>query len=112
MLSTVRPRDIAGKTGRRIAAEELTELIAVETEINKITAELKAMVFARESRPMDIHGVGVVVAARILADVDDVARFTDRNRYASWTGTAPWEPRLVSRTGTVSHESGTTGLST
>ena len=38
---------------------------------------------------MDIHGVGPVVAARILADVGDVARFADRNRFASWTGTAP-----------------------
>ena len=27
--------------------------------------------------------------ARILADVGDVARFADRNRFASWTGTAP-----------------------
>ena len=38
---------------------------------------------------MDLHGVGPVVAARILADVGDVARFADRNRFASWTGTAP-----------------------
>ena len=38
---------------------------------------------------MDIHGVGAVVAARILADVGDIARFADRNRFASWTGTAP-----------------------
>ena len=29
------------------------------------------------------------MAARILADVGDVARFADRNRFASWTGTAP-----------------------
>ncbi|WP_337590195.1 IS110 family transposase [Ornithinimicrobium sufpigmenti] len=32
---------------------------------------------------------GPWVAARILADVGDVARFVDRNRFASWTGTAP-----------------------
>ena len=38
---------------------------------------------------MDLCGVGPVVAARILADVGDVARFADRNRFASWTGTAP-----------------------
>ena len=47
------------------------------------------MVLARGSRLMDLHGVGPVVAARILADVGDVARFADRNRFASWTGTAP-----------------------
>ena len=89
MLATVRPRDIAGKTRRRIAAEELAELVAVEAKMKKATAELKAMVLARGSQLMDIHGVGPVVAARILADVGDVARFADRNRFASWTGTAP-----------------------
>jgi transposase len=89
MLATVRPRDVAGKTRRRIAAEELAELVAVEAKIKKATAELKSMVLERDSRLMDIHGVGAVVAARILADVGDVVRFADRNRFASWTGTAP-----------------------
>ena len=89
MLARVRPRDIAGKTRRRIAAEELADLIAVEAKIKKATAELKAMVLARDSRLMNLHGVGPVVAARVLADVGDVARFADRNRFASWTGTAP-----------------------
>ena len=89
MLATVRPRDIAGKTRRRIAAEELAELVAVEAKIKKATAELKAIVLARDSRLMDHHGIGPVVAARILADVGDVTRFADRNRFASWTGTAP-----------------------
>ncbi|MGH8881253.1 MAG: transposase, partial [Stackebrandtia sp.] len=77
------------KTRRRIAAEELAELVAVDAKIKKATAELKAMVLARGSQLMDIHGVGPVVAARILADVGDIARFADRNRFASWTGTAP-----------------------
>jgi transposase len=38
---------------------------------------------------MDLPGIGPITAARILADVGDVARFSDRNRFASWTGTAP-----------------------
>ena len=89
LLASVKPRDIAGKTRRRIAAEELAELVAVEARMKKANAELKALVLARGSRLMDLHGVGPVVAARILADVGDVARFADRNRFASWTGTAP-----------------------
>ena len=89
LLASVRPRDLAGKTRRRIAAEELGELIAVEAKMKKATAELKAIVLARGSHLMDLHGIGPVVAARVLADVGDVARFADRNRFASWTGTAP-----------------------
>jgi transposase len=89
MLATVRPRDLAGKTRRRIAAEELTDLILIETKVKQATAELKAIVVARDSGLMSIYGVGPVVAARILADVGDVGRFADRHRFASWTGTAP-----------------------
>jgi transposase len=89
MLASVRPRDIAGKTRRRIAAEELSELTAIDANSKTATSELKALVLARGSRLMDLPGVGPVVAARILADVGDVTRFADRNRFASWTGTAP-----------------------
>jgi transposase len=89
MLTSVRPRDLAGQTRRRLAAEQLTELVAIEKKIKTLTQELKAMVLARGSTLMDLPGVGPVVAARILADVGDVARFADRNRFASWTGTAP-----------------------
>jgi transposase len=38
---------------------------------------------------MEVHGIGPAGAARILADVGDIARFADGNRFASWTGTAP-----------------------
>ena len=58
ILARVRPRDIAGITRRRIAAEELADLVAVEAKIKKSTAELKVMVKARGSRLMDLHGVG------------------------------------------------------
>ncbi len=89
MLATVRPRDIAGKTRRRMAAGELADLVAVDAKLNRMKAELKAAVLARGSRLTDIHGIGPAGAARILADVGDIARFADRNRFASWTGTAP-----------------------
>ncbi|WP_216843818.1 IS110 family transposase [Phytoactinopolyspora alkaliphila] len=89
ILASVRPRDLAGKTRRRLAAEQLTELVAVEKKIKALTKELKEMVIARGSTLMDLPGVGPIVAAKILADVGDVARFADRNRFASWTGTAP-----------------------
>ena len=89
ILAKVRPRDLAGRTRRRLAAEQVAELVAVEKKMKALTKELKVMVLARGSTLMELTGVGPVVAARILADVGDVARFADRNRFASWTGTAP-----------------------
>jgi transposase len=89
MLATVRPRDIAGKTRRRMAAEEIADLVAVDAKLKRIKAELKAAVVERGSTLMDVYGIGPAGAARVLADVGDIARFADRNRFASWTGTAP-----------------------
>jgi transposase len=91
ILASVRPRDMAGKTRRRLAAEQLAELVVVDKKVTTLTKELKAMVLASGSRLMTLPGVGPVVAARTLADVGHVARFADRNRFASWTGTAPIE---------------------
>jgi len=88
-LASVRPRDTAGKTRRRIAVEHLADLVALDKKIKASTKELKALVIARGSTLMELPGVGPVVAARILVDVGDVTRFADRNRFASWTGTAP-----------------------
>jgi transposase len=89
MLAGVRPRDVAGRTRRRMAVEEVADLVAVDAKLKVLKAELKAAVLARGSHLMDIHGVGPAGAARILADVGDVARFPTRARFASWTGTAP-----------------------
>ena len=89
ILASVRPRDIAGKARRRIAADELAAWVAINKKVKELTLEIKAIVKERGSNLMDLNGVGPVVAARVLADVGDVARFADRNRFASWTGTAP-----------------------
>jgi transposase len=89
LLATVRPRSLVGKTMRRMAAEEIADLVAVDAKLKAIKKELKAAVTERGSHLMDLFGVGPAGAARILADVGDVARFPDRNHFASWTGTAP-----------------------
>ena len=103
----MRPRDVVGKTRRRIAAEELAELIAVEAKMKKATAELKAMVLARGSHLMDLHGVGPVVAA---ASWPTSATCTgSRTATGSPPGPAPHPstPPRVSRTGTGSRGQGT-----
>jgi len=89
LLGSVRPRDLAGQTRRRMAAEELADIGRLDAKLKTMKAELTAAVQATGSHLMDIHGVGPAGAARILADVGDVARFPNRHHFASWTGTAP-----------------------
>ncbi|MEV0794893.1 IS110 family transposase [Kribbella sp. NPDC050459] len=89
LLATMKPRTLVGKTMRRMATEEIEDLIAVDTKLKAIKNELRSAVVVRGSHLMDLHGIGPAGAARILSDVGDVARFPDRNHFASWTGTAP-----------------------
>ncbi|GAB7006958.1 hypothetical protein JCM18899A_44310 [Nocardioides sp. AN3] len=89
LLAGVRPRTVVGKTTRRMAAEELADLVRVDRKLKAMHYELKAAVLAQGSHLMDLHGIGPAGAARILADVGDIARFPDRAHFASWNGTAP-----------------------
>jgi transposase len=89
LLASVKPRTLVGKTIRRMAAEEISDLVAVDAKLKSLKKELRAAVAARGSHLMELFGVGPAGAARILSDVGDVTRFPDRNHFASWTGTAP-----------------------
>ena len=79
----MRPRDAAGKIRRRLAAEQIADLVSIEKKTKALTKELKEMVVATGSTLMELPGVGPVVAARTLADTGDIARFADRTAAAA-----------------------------
>jgi transposase len=89
LLAGLRPRDLIGRTVRRLAADQVADLVRVDARLKALKAELKQAVLDSGSHLMDLPGIGPAGAARILADVADVRRFPDRNHFASWTGTAP-----------------------
>jgi transposase len=89
MIATIRPRDLAGKTRRRLAKELISELEAIDKKIKSLHKELTALVTARGSTLLELPGIGPSSAARLLADVGDIHRFADRGKFASWNGTAP-----------------------
>ena len=85
----MRPRDAAGRTRRALAAELIEEIQTLDGKLKPLARRLRQEVTAAGSGLLGVFGIGPAGAARILADVGDVARFADRNRFASWTGTAP-----------------------
>ena len=89
MIATIRPRDLPGKTRRRLAVELTGELEAIDKKIKAIKKELTELVTARGSTLLELHGIGPSSAARLLADTGDIHRFADRDKFASWNGTAP-----------------------
>jgi transposase len=89
MLSTVRPRDVVGKTRRRLASELIHELVVIDKKIKVAKQELMDLVASAGSRLMDLHGIGPSGAARLVGDIGDICRFSSRAHFASWNGTAP-----------------------
>ena len=89
LLATVRPRDIAGKTRRRVAAELIADLERIYARKKAANKELKALVAETGTALLDLKGIGPSGAARLLVEVGDITRFPDKNHFGSWTGTAP-----------------------
>ena len=89
LLAKVRPRDLVGKTRKRVAAELVADLERIYARKKAADKELKALVAATGTALLDLHGIGPSGAARLLVEVGDITRFPDRNHFASWTGTAP-----------------------
>jgi transposase len=89
LLATVKPRDVVGKTRRRVAAELIADLERVYRRSKAADKELKELVAATGTTLMDLHGIGPSGAARLLVEVGDITRFPNRGHFASWNGTAP-----------------------
>ena len=89
LLAKVRPRDVAGKARRRVAAELIGDLERIYRRSKAADKELKELLAATGTTLMDLHGIGPSGAARLLVEVGDITRFPDRDHFASWNGTAP-----------------------
>jgi len=85
LLATVRPRDIVGKTRRRLAAELITELEAIDRKIKACKKEITALVQAQGSTLLQLHGIGPSSAARLLADVGNIRRFASRDQMRAFS---------------------------
>jgi transposase len=89
LLAKVRPRNAAGKTRRRAAAELIGDLERIYARKKAADKELRALVAATGTKLLDLQGIGPSGAARLLVEVADITRFPNRDHFASWNGTAP-----------------------
>ena len=89
LLATVRPRDAAGKTRRRVAAELIADLERVYQRQKAADKELSALLAETGTSLTRLPGIGPQGAARLLVEVGDITRFPTKAHFASWTGTAP-----------------------
>ena len=89
LLAKIRPRDVVGKTRRRVAAELVADLERIYARKKEANKELTALVKDTGTSLLDLHGIGPTGAARLLVEVGDITRFPNKAHFASWNGTAP-----------------------
>jgi transposase len=89
LLASVRPRDVVGKTRKRVAMELVVDLEKIYARTKAADKELTELVKATRTGLLELHGIGPSGAARLLVEVGGITRFPDRGHFASWTGTAP-----------------------
>ncbi|WP_460648313.1 transposase, partial [Leucobacter ruminantium] len=89
ILAGIRPKDVVGKTRKRVALELVEDLERIYARKKAANKELVALVRETRSALLDLTGIGPSGAARLLVEVGDITRFPDKGHFASWTGTAP-----------------------
>jgi transposase len=91
VLKALRP-DGAVETARwELAGELLEDLRRIDDRIREARKKLTVAVAAAGTSLTGLFGVGPVIAAVVIGEVRDVARFASRDRFAAYNGTAPIE---------------------
>lgn len=72
-----------------VTRARLQRLLAIHAELADLREQISTLVTQSGTSLMSIYGVGVFVAARILAEVVDVGRYPSRHAFAAANGTAP-----------------------
>jgi transposase len=72
-----------------VTSARLQRLLAIHAELAALREQIAALVQQSGTSLTEIYGVGVFVAARILAEVVDVGRYPSRHTFAAANGSAP-----------------------
>ena len=75
----------------RVAKQRIRRLRQLDSQIKELTTEIAQLVAQTGTRLLDIHGVGVLVAATILSEVGNPHRYPTKAKFAMANGTAPLE---------------------
>jgi transposase len=91
VLEQVQPRGAAGAARWILAEQFLTDLRRIDIQRRDVQKKLAAAVQASGTTVTEVFGVGPAVAAAVLGDVGDIARFASPDSFAAYNGTAPVE---------------------
>jgi transposase len=90
-LAAVEPSGAVAAARYQLAVDFLEDLRRIDGQMREAKKRLELAVKASGTTLTQVFGVGPYVAGTVLGYVGDVARFADRDRFASYNGTAPVE---------------------
>ena len=91
LLRSVRSDGLVALERKHLAADLLADVRRLDRDIAVTKIRIRDAVDTSATTLVELHGVGPIVAALILAHVGDPARFPTPERFASYNGTAPIE---------------------
>jgi transposase len=89
LLRGLRSASATAACRRQLARELLGDLRRVDARLADNKVQVRDALAATGSTLTQVHGLGVVVAAKILGHVGDIGRFPSQDHFASYTATAP-----------------------
>ncbi len=90
-LAKARPLTPTDEQRKRIARDLLDDLRRADRQLKAMAKAISAEVVASGTTLPDVHGVGDILAAKIIGHAGVVTRFESKSHFASYTGTAPIE---------------------
>jgi transposase len=91
VLRTLRPTNAVEAERKRLAQGLVVDVRRLDAEIAASKARIVSAVAASGTSVTELFGVGPVVAAFLIGHSGDMARFANRDHYASYNATAPVE---------------------
>ena len=76
---------------KRIARELLADVSRLDRQVKTASQAIRSAVRDHGTTLTEVYGVGPVLAAKLVGHTGDIARFPNRDHFASYTGTAPVE---------------------
>lgn len=91
LLDGIEPDGAVAAARHELASDLLEDLRRVDAQLAESKKRLAAVVAASRTTTIEVFGVGPVVAATVVGITGDVTRFSNRDRFAAFNGTAPIE---------------------
>lgn len=105
-LAEVSPSTPAEQVRYDLAVELLADVRRLDEQLKASHKRIRTAVAASGTSLTDVFGIGPVIAAMLIGFSGDITRFENRDRYASYNGTAPVE---FSSGGRIVHRLSTRG---